>query len=88
MAKKGGGNEDFLGVLAFASGVGNLVQAADRHKLQAMYDQLVVRYKQVQSEYTAMRNFYAELQKQVAELRIENSRLKAELSKRPEAFKT
>jgi len=83
MARTGVKGEDFLGVLAFASGVVNLIQVADRAKLQTMYNQLLARYRQVQAEYTAMRNLLAQLQKQVVELREKNNQLMAELAKKP-----
>lgn len=66
---------DFLGLVAFGSVIGNLVQADERRKLQELYRHLVMRYRLLFREYQTFRQVNDELQRQVVALRAENNRL-------------
>lgn len=67
--------QDFLGIAAFVSAVGNLVQAADRRKLAVIYKNLVTRYNLLYREYQAFLQVNKQLQEEVLRLRSENNRL-------------
>ena len=88
MAKALGKNEDFLGLMALGLGIGNLVQAADRNNLKAMYDHVVGRYRMLHREYATLRSLNDQLQQQVVDLRKENNRLLVQLAEKRHVVKT
>jgi hypothetical protein len=73
-------DSDFLGIAAFVSAVGNIVQAADRKQLQTLYDNLLVRYREVYAEYQNLSRTNQQLQQQVVQLRILNDRLQKQMT--------
>lgn len=80
MATKTMNDSDFLGIAAFVSAVGNIVQAADRKQLQTLYDNLLVRYREVYAEYQNLSRTNQQLQQQVVQLRILNDRLQKQMT--------
>lgn len=78
---------DFLGVVAIGSVIGNLVQAngmveikRQRNTLVGLYRNLVARYKMLLQEYQTFRQVNADLQKQVVALREENNKLQERMA--------
>jgi hypothetical protein len=82
MRHKLAAKNDFLGIVALGSVIGNIVQAADRTNLQTLYRQLetmyrnlVQHYQLLYRDYNALKQLNNELQRQVTSLRTENSKL-------------
>lgn len=78
---------DFLGVVAIGSVIGNLVQANEmgqikrqHNMLVGLYRTLVARYKMLLQEYQTFRQVNADLQNQVVTLREENNKLQVRLA--------
>ncbi len=73
---------DFLGVVAIGSVIGNLVQANEMGQIKrqsqtllGLYNNLVKRYRMLLQEYQTFRQVNTDLQKQVVALREENNKL-------------
>jgi uncharacterized membrane protein len=87
MARAPGKSEDYLGLVALGSVIGNFVQAAGYRKLKGMYDHVLERYRMLQREYAALRSLNDQLQQQVVDLRKENNHLLAQLAEKPQGIK-
>ena len=79
--------DDFLGVVAIGSVIGNLVQANEmgqikrqHNTLVGLFRNLVARYKMLLQEYQTFRQVNVDLQKQVVALREENNKLQARMA--------
>ena len=80
---------DFLGVVAIGSVIGNLAQAHEQteikrqqHTLLGLYRHLVSRFKMLLQEYQTFRQVNTDLQKQVVTLREENNQLQERLAEK------
>ncbi len=73
-------SQDILGLFAFASAVGNLLQAEDRRKVKALYDNLVARYRDVCGQYQALARLNEELRQEVLDLRGQNDKLQRQMA--------
>ena len=71
---------DLLGIAAFASAVGNLVQADNRRKLRVLYQNLFARYREVCGQYQALTHVNQQLQREVLDLRAQNDRLQQQVT--------
>ncbi len=71
---------DLLGIAAFASAVGNLVQADNRCKLRVLYQNLFARYREVCGQYQALTHVNQQLQREVLDLRAQNDRLQQQVT--------
>lgn len=87
MSKTLAAKNDFLGVVAIGSVIGNLVQANEmgqikrqHNTLLGLYRNLVARYKMLLQEYQTFRQVNADLQKQVVSLREENNKLQERMA--------
>ena len=79
--------DDFLGVVAIGSVIGNLVQANEmgqikrqHNTLVGLFRNLVARYKMLLQEYQTFRQVNVDLQKQVVALREENNKLQERMA--------
>jgi len=71
---------DMLGIAAFASAVGNLVQADNRRKLRVLYQNLLARYREVCGQYQTLTRVNQQLQHEVLDLRAQNDRLQQQVT--------
>jgi hypothetical protein len=69
-----------LGIAAFASAVGNLVQADNRRKLRVLYQNLLARYREVCGQYHTLTQVNQQLQREVLDLRAQNNRLQQQVT--------
>lgn len=75
-------SQDFLGIVAIGSIIGNLLQANEMSvvkkqaaNLNEIYRNIVERYKLLYREYEAFRQVNEQLRREVVALRTENSKL-------------
>lgn len=80
MAKTTAADSDLLGIAAFVSAVGNLVQADNQNKLQTLYRNLFARYQYVCREFQTLTTFNRQLQQEVRDLRMRNDLLQKQLT--------
>ena len=87
MRKSDPASQDFLGIVAIGSVIGNLVQANEMTtvkrqlgKLSAMYRGLVEHYKMLYREYEAFRQVNEHLRREVVALRTKNSKLMGQVA--------
>ena len=80
MAKTKDVESDLLGIAAFVSAVGNLVQADNQNKLQALYRNLFARYRYVCKEYQALSSYNQQLKQEVLNLRARNDQLQKQIA--------
>ena len=84
MPRAKSGAQDLLGLFAFASAVGNLLQVDERVKVKALYENLVTRYRDVCSNYQMLARLNEQLRQEVLDLRVQNDKLqKQSVSGRP-----
>lgn len=75
MARAKSSDTDLLGLGAFVSAVGNLVQANNHKQLRALHENLVMRYRQVCRDFQLLKRSNEQLRQEVLELRAQNDRL-------------
>lgn len=73
-------DSDLLGIAAFVSAVGNLVQADNQGKLRALYHNLLSRYRDVCAQYQTLVGVNQQLQQEILDLRAQNNRLQKEMT--------
>lgn len=71
---------DLLGIAAFISAVGNLVQAESNSKLKVLYENLLARYEEVCNQYQTLAQMNQQLQQEVLHLRQLNNLLQRRLT--------
>ena len=71
---------DLLGIAAFISAVGNLVQADNNNKLKVLYENLLTRYREVCNQYQTLSQMNQQLQREVLDLRQLNNMLQRRMT--------
>lgn len=73
-------NQDLLGLFAFVSAAGNLLQADDRKKMQTLYQNLLTRYRDVCKEYQILARLNEQFRQEILNLRTQNDKLQKDLA--------